>query len=203
VVKIIKGVLGCAAEMAVYMKISKNIIELFQWVISLGLAVAIALLIRAYVFEPVLVSGHSMDNTLADGQRLFEYKLGYHFNLPQRGDIVVLKVKAGESNLVGLPDPTEVDFIKRIIGLPGEEVDIKNGGVYINGIKLDETYAKGKTLPMSIKFPIKVDEGKVFVLGDNREKSSDSRVIGQIDIQNLRGQAVFRIWPFNNIGSLK
>jgi len=194
--------LGCAAEMAVYMKISKFLVELLQWIISLGLAVAIALVIRAFVFEPVLVSGHSMDNTLADEQRLFEYKLGYHFNLPQRGDIVVVKIKEGQNNLVGIPDPTEVDYIKRVIGLPGEEVDIKDDGVYINGTKLEEEYTKGRTFPMSMKFPKKIDEGKVFVLGDNRERSSDSREIGLIDIKNIRGQAVFRIWPLSNIGKL-
>lgn len=185
------------------MKISKTIIEVFQWIISLGLAIAIALFIRAYVFEPVLVSGHSMDNTLADGQRLFEYKLGYRYSSPKRGDIIVLKVKEGEKNLAGLPDPTEVDFIKRVIGLPGETIDIRDDGVYINGTKLDEPYAIGKTLPQSSKYPMQIPEGKVFVMGDNRERSSDSRVIGLIDINNIRGRAALRVWPLNSIGLLK
>lgn len=187
------------------MKISKTIMEVFQWVISLGLAIAIALFIRAYIFEPVLVSGHSMDNTLADGQRLFEYKLGYRFDSPKRGDIIVLKVKEGEKSLVGLPDPTEVDFIKRVIGLPGETIDIREDGVYINGTKLDEPYAKGKTFAISTKNPLQIPEGKVFVMGDNRERSSDSRVveIGPIDIKNIRGRAALRIWPLNSFGLLK
>jgi len=185
------------------MKISKTIIEVFQWIISLGLAVAIALFIRAYVFEPVLVSGHSMDTTLADGQRLFEYKLGYRYSSPKRGDIIVLKVKEGEKNLAGLPDPTEVDFIKRVIGLPGETVDIKDDGVYINGNKINEPYALGKTIPQTIKFPLQLKEGEVFVMGDNRERSSDSRVLGPIKIENIRGRAALRIWPLNNFGILK
>lgn len=186
------------------MKLSKTVVEIIQWILSIGLAVAIALFIRAYIFEPVVVSGSSMDNTLANGQRLFEYKLGYRYGSPKRGDIIVLKVKEGENNFVGIPDPTEVDFIKRVIGLPGETVDIKEDGVYINGKKLDEPYTKGKTLPKStIKFPKVIDEGKVFVMGDNRERSSDSRDIGLINISDIRGKAVLRIWPFNNIGLLK
>lgn len=184
------------------MKITKAITEIFQWVISLGLAVAIALLIRAYIFEPVLVSGHSMDKTLADGQRLFEYKLGYHFKKPKRGDIVVIEIKPGEGGIIGLPDPTEENYIKRVIGLPGEEVDIKDGAVYINGQKLDEPYAVDKTVPKSVKLPVKLGENQIFVLGDNRERSTDSRMLGPIDISKLRGQAVFRVWPLNAVGKL-
>lgn len=186
------------------MKIYKGFVEIIQWVVSLALAVGIALLIRNFIFEPVVVSGHSMDNTLADGQRLIESKVGYYFNEPKRGDIVVLKVKEGEGKFTGLPDPTELDYIKRVIGVPGDEVDLKDGYVYINGEKLDEPYAVGKTLPKTTNFPLKVEEGKIFVLGDNRERSSDSREskLGQVDINNLRGRAVFRFWPLNSIGKL-
>lgn len=177
--------------------------EVFQWVFSIGIALVVALAIRAYVFEPVLVDGHSMDNTLADGQRLFQYKLGYKFSEPKRGDIIVLKFKDGVSKYTALPDPTEIDYIKRVIGLPGDKVDIKDNCVYINGEKLDEPYAKGNTIASNMKLPIDVPEGKVFVLGDNRERSSDSRAIGFIDMENIRGKAVFRIWPIKDFGVVK
>lgn len=176
--------------------------EIFQWVLAVAVAVALAFAIRAFIFEPVLVEGHSMDTTLNDGQRLFEYKLGYKFSTPQRGDIVVLQVQEGNFKYIPIPDPSEVDYIKRVIGLPGDEIDIKDGAVYVNGTKLDEPYANGITEKLGMKLPDTVPEGKLFVLGDNRQRSSDSRMIGYIDISKIRGKAVFRIWPLKDFGRI-
>lgn len=181
----------------------KLVFEILQWGFSIILAVSLALVIRAFVFEPVMVEGHSMDDTLNDGQRLFEYKLGYKLAAPQKGDIVVLQIKEGSFKYLPLPDSTELDYIKRVIALPGDEVDIRDGAVYVNGEKLDEPYAKGRTEKLGMKLPDKVPEGKVFVLGDNRERSSDSRMIGYIDIARVRGKAVFRVWPLKDFGRLK
>lgn len=183
----------------------KLIFEVLQWILSILLAVVLALVIREFIFEPVMVDGSSMDDTLHDRQRLFEYKLGYRFSPPQRGDIVVIQIKEGKIKYLPIPDSTEIDYIKRVIGLPGEEVDLKDGSVYINGEKLTEPYAKGITYKKDMQFPATVPEGKVFVLGDNREGSSDSREshIGFIDISKIRGKAVFRVWPIKDIGKLE
>jgi signal peptidase I len=188
--------------------------ELFQWVQAIVLAVLIALLIRGFLFEPVYVDGESMDDTLATGQRLVVYKLGYYFNKPQKGDIIVLKYQEGPGQSIPLmkkipvlkkiiPDFKEIDFVKRVIGVPGDTIDIRDGFVYINDEKLDEPYAKGETYAQNIEFPIKVSENKVFVLGDNRQNSRDSRHIGLIDYDRIKGNAVFRIWPLKDIGPIE
>lgn len=176
--------------------------EIFQWIQSIVIAVIIALLIRSFIFEPVLVDGHSMDNTLSHGQRLIEYKLGYYYSKPKRGDIIVLQYQKGNTNFLPLPDSTEIDYIKRVIGIPGDEIDIKDGKVYVNGNLSNEPYALGRTETLGMKFPVKVPDNNVFVMGDNRENSSDSRRIGFIEYSRIRGKAVFRMWPLNAMGSI-
>lgn len=178
--------------------------EVLQWVQCIIIAVVIALLIRGLIFEPVLVDGHSMDNTLDHGQRLIEYKLGYFFSPPKRGDVIVLQYQKGVLKYLPLPDPREIDYIKRVIGLPGDEIEIKDGKVFVNGQALTEPYAKGRTEPLGMKFPVKVPENNVFVLGDNREHSSDSRnqSLGFVSYDRIRGKAVFRIWPLDKFGSI-
>ncbi len=188
--------------------------EIFQWINAVLLALVLALLIRGLIFEPVMVKGDSMQDTLHDGQRLLVYKLGYYFSPPQRGDIVVLQYQAGFfQNVPSLddspffrklfPDFKEINYIKRAIGIPGDTVDIKNGEVYVNGNQLAETYIKGDTQSLGMTFPLQVPENKVFVLGDNRQHSSDSRVIGLVKITKLKGKAVFRIYPFDLFGGIK
>ncbi|MGI6776559.1 MAG: signal peptidase I [Acetivibrionales bacterium] len=196
---------------------SKNSIfhnEAFGWIKSILFAVLIAILIRGFIFEPVEVDGVSMENTLHDRQRLIVYKLGYFFGEPKTGDIIVLKVHSGLSGFFqflgktpiinkAIPDLQEIDYIKRVIGVPGDSIDIKNGKVYVNGNELNEPYAKGITNSYSTGFPLKVEENKVFVLGDNRQNSHDSRHIGLIDYADIKGKAVFRIWPFKDIGLIE
>lgn len=189
--------------------------EIFQWVVAIFAAVLIALLIRTYIFEPVQVDGQSMEDTLENGQKLILYKLGYRFSEPKRGDIIVLKVKEGifgDIPILGsLPFfrdndnfSGEIDYIKRVIGVPGDVIDIKDGYVYINGKKLDEPYAKGLTYKKTLELPITVQKNQVFVLGDNRENSNDSRYasLGCIDYSRIKGKATFRFWPLNKIGYL-
>jgi signal peptidase I len=190
-----------------------NIREIIQWIEAIIFAVVAALLIRAFVFEPVYVDGPSMQKTMSTGDRLIVYKLGYYFSHPKKGDIVVLKVKDGTFNFMpflknipfikkAIPNMNEIDYIKRVTAVPGDIVNIKNGIFYINDKKLYEPYATGSTNTYSGDFPIEIPEGKYFVLGDNRENSRDSRHIGLIDIKNIKGKAVFRIWPFKKIGVL-
>jgi len=187
--------------------------EIFQWIRAIIFAVIIAFLIRGFIFEPVYVDGPSMEDTLETGQRLLVYKLGYYFSQPERGDIIVLRYQEGDIAHLPLlerfpfikkifPDFKEVDFIKRVIGLPGDTVDIKDGYVYVNGEKLDEPYAKGPTQKQNIEFPIKIPGNKVLVLGDNRQNSRDSRHIGLVDYEKIKGKAVYRIWPLEDIGPI-
>ncbi|HBY71484.1 MAG TPA: signal peptidase I, partial [Lachnospiraceae bacterium] len=94
-------------------------------------------------------------------------------------------------------------LVKRVIGVAGDEIDIQDGYVYINGERLEESYVNGITLPGNVKLPITVGEGELFVIGDNREVSRDSRDFGPIDVKQVEGKAVFRVYPFNQIGKVE
>jgi len=188
--------------------------ELLHWVEAILLAFLIVLLLRGFVFDKVYVDGSSMEGTLSSGDRLIVYKLGYYFNKPERGDIIVLQANEDSENINPvfrklpflkkfLYGFEETDYIKRIVGLPGEEIDIRDGYVYIDGVKLDEPYVTpGITEDGSISTPIVIGENKYFVLGDNRQNSRDSREIGLIDIDKIRGKAIFRVWPIAKLGSV-
>ncbi|WP_020615191.1 signal peptidase I [Paenibacillus daejeonensis] len=166
--------------------------ELREWVLSISMAVVIALLIQNYAFAQAEVRQSSMSGTLEEGHRLVEDKLSYVFSEPKRGDIVI--IDGPES---------DVRLIKRLIALPGDTVDMREGLVYLNGVKLEESYAKGQTFPAGLNVPFTVEEGQVFVLGDNREHSLDSRQLGTISFESLEGKAVLRVWPLQKFGEIK
>ena len=189
--------------------------EILQWAQAILLAVVIAFLLRGFVFEPVYVEGESMETTLSTAQRLIVYKLGYYFNAPRRGDIVVLQYQEGITKMLpfmdavpifkkAIPSISEVDYIKRVIAVPGDELDIHDGYVYINGIRQEEPYLKeqGVTYNQSLELPMKIPPKSVAVLGDNRLNSKDSRQIGLIGFNRIKGKAVYRIWPREAIGGL-
>jgi signal peptidase I len=159
-----------------------------------------------------------MENTLFTAQQLIEDKLSYNFIKPKRGDIIIF-LENGEKdtivkdvlktadNIVSIFSSNRSSeesslLVKRVIGTAGDEVDIRDGYVYINGNKLEETYVKGETFPRELQFPIKVEENKLFVLGDNRTVSKDSRTFGLIDIKQVEGKAVYRVYPFNQMGKI-
>lgn len=179
--------------------------EFLEWTLIILIAVAIAISIRFVIFEPVKVDGPSMENTLFTDQKLIVYKLGYFFTKPKRGDIVVLKIEKGTFEYIPFYNSGEVDYIKRIIGVPGDTIDIKDGNVFVNGKKLVEPYVNGETVnnDQVLKVPLVVPENKVLVLGDNRPVSKDSRVFGFKDISDIKGKAVFRFWPLSDFGVLK
>ncbi len=166
--------------------------ELRDWAVSLSVAIVVALLIQNYAFAQTEVRNISMQHTLVEGQRLIEDKISYHFEKPERGDIVI--IDGPESDL---------RLIKRVIGLPGDIIDMKNGIVYLNKLPLTETYIKGKTFTNGLKVPFTVPANKVFVMGDNRENSQDSRVLGPIAMSSLEGRAIFRLWPLQKFGQLE
>lgn len=191
-----------------------SIKEIIQWITAIIFAVIFALLIRGFLFEPVIVQGESMENTLFTGERLLVYKLGYYFHGPERKDIIVLQYEEGIINNIPylrdlpfakkvFPAVQEVDYIKRVIGIPGDVIDIRDGEVFVNGERIYEPYIKGGTNGRGMEFPCTVPENCVFVLGDNRQNSRDSREIGFIEFNRIKGKAVFKIWPFDSFGAVK
>ena len=208
-------------------KSQKNSIsrEIFEWVYTIVIAVVIAFAIKAFLFDIVKVDGSSMHPTLVDKERLIVTKLGYE---PDAGDIVILDStyknreayydklaeEEGKDELSAFskfkesfslsPSLKKRYYVKRIIALPGQTVDIKDGKVYIDGAALDEPYYSGITSVMdtSVKYPVTVEEGMVFVMGDNRPHSKDSRSsdLGQVPFDAVIGKAKLRIWPLNKLG---
>lgn len=159
------------------MKIIKEILPYVLIIIAV-------ILIRTFIITPVRVDGASMDQTLEDGQILLLYKLA---NIDY-GDIVVLdEEKEGEI------------IIKRIIGMPGDTVSIKDNTVYVNGEELEEDYAYGETSDYE---EITLGDDEYFILGDNRPISKDSRYFGPVKEDEIIGKVIFRLWPFNKFGTI-
>lgn len=159
------------------------------------LVALVIVLILTSVIKPTIVKESSMEPTLYENHYLIINKLAYKTGDEQRGDIIVfesdLETEDGDKKLL----------IKRIVGLPGETVTIKNEDVYINGQLLEEDYLKDGITPGEI-IDCRVPEGQLFVMGDNRIVSIDSRELGCIDEDSVMGKAVLRLYPFNQIGGL-
>jgi len=191
--------------------------EAWEWIVVFAAAFILVALLNTTVFATTQVRQTSMQDTLLEGQHLFIEKLTYLFASPARGDIIVFidnlyprnyieKVRIFLTDVsqvfVPVEEKTNVRLVKRVIGIPGDEIDIRDGNVYRNGERLDEPYVKGITETREVIFPIKVPAGKYLVLGDNREVSKDSRTFGLIDRSQIEGKAVFRFWPFNKFGTV-
>lgn len=172
--------------------------ELLSTGLYLLFVLCVTLLAITYVAQRTNVEGESMETTLSDGDNLIVDKITYRFRDPERFDIIVFPFHYGE----------EVNFIKRIIGMPGETVQIdEDGNIYINGEILKESYGReiiradnrGRAAE-----PIILGEDEYFVMGDNRNNSSDSRteIVGSIHRDEIIGRAWVRIWPLNKIGVL-
>lgn len=192
--------------------------EIWEWIVVFGTAFLIVSVLNTAVFATTQVRQTSMQNTLTEGQHLFVEKLSFAFGDPSKGDIIVfLEDKYPENYFdrvrVYLTDVSEifkpvwsktnVRLVKRVIATAGDEVDIRDGKVYINGKELMEPYVRGETYQREQSFPIKLKGGEFFVLGDNREVSKDSRTFGTIDRRQIEGKAVFRFWPLDKFGKLK
>jgi signal peptidase I len=161
-----------------------------EWIIVIVVAVTAALVVRAFVLQQFAVSGHSMDTTLHDGDRVLVNKLSYRMHNPNRGDVVVLKTVEGAG---------ERDLIKRVIALPGESLEYRSCVLYIDGRELIEPYLDPEVVtPTSCggdQAKLTVPADSVFVMGDNRGGSKDSRDIGPVSYQDLLGRAFVIIWP--------
>ena len=170
--------------------------EILSFLLYVAVVVGITFLIIHYVGQRTYVSASSMENSLSDGDNLIVDKITYRFSDPKRYDIIVFPYQYEDNTY----------FIKRIIGLPGETVQIVDGTIYINGEVLDESYGREvmKNSGMAAD-PITLGEDEYFVLGDNRNDSTDSRdpSVGKIPRDRIIGRAWVRIWPLSKIGILR
>ena len=170
--------------------------ELMGWIVYIVIIVGLAWLIITFVGQRTQVSGSSMETTLSDGDQLIVDKISYRFRDPKRYDIVVFPYQYEENTY----------YIKRIIGLPGETVQVIDGYVYIDGEQLDEHYGNEVMLDPGIaEDPVTLGDDEYFVLGDNRNNSQDSRAAngGGIHRKDLLGRAWIRIWPLSGFGVIK
>lgn len=179
-------------------------------------SIIIVAIVNTEVLASAKVQQESMENTLYSDEKLIVDKVSYNFTTPKRGDIIIFFDNDEKGNIleegyeylkeiasISYNTDTRTRLVKRVIGIPGDEIDIRDGYVYLNGSILEELYVKGETYSRDKEFPIKVEEDTVFVLGDNREVSKDSRNFGLVNINQIEGKAVFRISPFNRFGFIK
>jgi signal peptidase I len=166
--------------------------ELRNWTRDLAIALVLALFIIIFLYRPVKVEGTSMAPLLSDQERIFINQFVYHFEPIDRGDVVVF----------WYPLDRTKSFIKRVIGLPGETVEIRAGRLFINGKEWMEPYVPPSYLDGSSYGPKVIPQDEFFVMGDHRDSSNDSRVFGSVPRQYIYGKAVFAYWPVNHFGSL-
>lgn len=171
--------------------------ELLSTVLYLGAIFVLTLLFITFIAQRTEVVGISMEPTLIDGDSLLVDKVTYRFSNPKRFDIVIFPYQYGNKQY----------FIKRVIGLPGETVQIDSEGhIYINGVVLEENYgAEVITDPGRASDPIVLGDDEYFVMGDNRNHSMDSREpsVGDIKKEDIMGKAFIRVWPFDSFGGIK
>lgn len=162
--------------------------EIISWVVILGIALILAIVINRFVIFKVEVPTGSMENTIMTGDKVFTFRLSYLFSEPKRGDIVVFP----------FPDNEEDNYIKRIIGVGGNEIEIKDGVLYIDNEPLVEDYLK-EPMRKEDFGPIKVPEGTYFMMGDNRNGSLDSRLwnIKFVEKDKIIGKAIFKYPHFS------
>ena len=191
--------------------------EALEWILTIVLAVMTALVIRAFVFEPVRVDGESMDDTLANGEIMFVTKFDYAGNWltfpwqdaetkekaarittggnPQRFDVVICRY----------PGRGNTNFVKRVVGLPGDTVEVREGRLYVNGIPYEEPYVSDayRGGRLNTFGPCTVPEGEYFVMGDHRNNSNDSRFVGTIPRSSIIGHVRCVLYPFGNIRGIE
>ena len=165
-----------------------------------AIVVGITFLLRLFVFVPYEIPSGSMKETIIPGDMVFSEKISYYMHEPVQGDIVTFID----------PDDPNRTLIKRVIATEGQVVDLQNGSVYVDGVKLDEPYTLGKeswpivpTAPgVEVDFPYVVPEDCLWLMGDNRTSSQDSRYFGAVPVSSVTGRAALVYWPLNHFGTL-
>jgi signal peptidase I len=167
----------------------RAILEIVQ---ALALAVVISVVLNLFVVQVTEVRQQSMRPTLEQNDRVLVSKLDYRFGAPERGDIIVFNPPT--------PDAT-IPYVKRVIAVAGETIEFRNGNVFVNGTEIVIPEAKGATQPQSpqVAYPFTIPDGQVFVMGDNRTFSSDSRTFGAVPVTNIIGKVIIRFWPFDRL----
>lgn len=201
--------------------------EIMEWIICIVVAFTLALLIKYFLFTPTLVKQKSMQSTILNGERVLINRLFRTFDWDlERGDIITFEApsdpyklanggtKAEYKEVEGLVDSFfynvlehgKISYIKRVIGVAGDIVEFKNGNVYVNNEKLDETYLDDGMIThlpdKGVPTKFTVPEGYIFAMGDNREESMDCRAFGCIPEEKVEGRVSIRIWPLNKFGAI-
>ena len=175
----------------------ESLLAIYEILKTVVFVLITAFIIRTFLFQPFVVEGSSMEPTMHNSQYLIVDKLTYNLTNPKRGEVIVFAA----------PDMSGADYIKRVIGLPGETVNIKDNKVYINGKELDQSFLPsdfktyiGNDATTSLETKLNADQ--YFVMGDNREHSHDSRAIGAISKDAIVGRAWLTLYPLNTIGTV-
>ena len=174
-------------------KLVNNIIE---WLLSIVLAILVFFIVRTFVFRVAQVTGNSMEPTLAHGDMVLLNRFNFFFSSPRVGDIVAFPPYED--------DPTRF-YIKRIVALPGDIVDLIDNAFFINGVLLEDDFSDDPIISFGdVHFPLEVEDGQYFVLGDNRNGSMDSRFVnvGTVPAEVMVGRVSLRIWPRNRLGQV-
>ncbi|HEV2287563.1 MAG TPA: signal peptidase I [Candidatus Acidoferrales bacterium] len=166
--------------------------EMWVWLRDVAFAVALALVIIVFLYQPVKVEGTSMAPLLSDQERIFINKFVYRFEPIHRDDVIVFWYPLDRSE----------SFIKRVIGLPGDTIEIREGKLYINGQKVNEPYVPRRYFDDSSYGPVTIPRNQYFVMGDHRDSSNDSRIFGPVSRKYIYGKAVFAYWPFRRFGEI-
>lgn len=164
-------------------------------IIIVFVAIGLATVFTRYVMQPYEIPSASMEHTIEIGDRVFSEKVSYLFGDPKQGDIITFTDPS---------DPNRV-LIKRVIATAGQTVDLVDGDLYVDGVLMDEPYTNGEPsydLHSDIRYPYTVPEGYVWVMGDNRTNSADSRAFGPVSLDSVTGRAVVKYWPLERIGLL-
>ncbi len=170
--------------------------ELREWIVSFVVALVLVIIIRSYLFTIIRVDGPSMSDTLLDGDGLFVNVLDMKLNSPERFDVVICRYPNRDDQ-----------YVKRVIGLPGDTLSVRGGVLYINDQPIEEPFLSDSR---TVRFdkasnsfgPVKIPEGCYYVMGDNRDDSNDSRNVGMITEDMVIGKVEYIIWPFNRISSV-
>ena len=172
-----------------------------DWGLTIGVAIALAVLLRIFVGESYIVPSGSMLDTIQLGDRIWGEKVSYRFREPEPGEIVTFDNPSGDSTIL----------VKRVIAVGGQTVDLVDGKVVVDGVELNEPYVQGKRSDPILKnmpgidpitYPLTVPQGCVWVMGDNRTNSADSRYFGPVDTSRIAAHALFTYWPIEDIRTL-
>jgi signal peptidase I len=167
----------------------RAILEIVQ---ALALAVVISVVLNLFVVQVTEVRQRSMETTLEQNDRVLVSKVDYRLGAPQRGDIIVFNPPTADAT---------IPYVKRVIAVGGDTIDLRNGSVSVNSKQVNTPQAHGATQPQApqIVYPFTVPDGQVFVMGDNRAFSSDSRTFGAVPVGNIIGKVILRFWPFDRL----